>query len=81
LGYSSYPQSQRAKKKKKTQAVTTCFFLGLLSDPEDDGFMFLRNASELLPNYTALRMGADKSLAFPISCFLICSTTKRIFLG
>jgi hypothetical protein len=25
--------------------------------------------------------GADKSLAFPISCFPNCSTTKRIFLG
>jgi hypothetical protein len=25
-------------------------------------------------------MGADKSLAFPISYFPICSTTKRIFL-
>jgi hypothetical protein len=25
--------------------------------------------------------GADKSLAFPISYFPICSTTKRIFLG
>jgi hypothetical protein len=28
-----------------------------------------------------LRSGADKSLAFPISYFPICSTTKRIFLG
>jgi hypothetical protein len=28
-----------------------------------------------------LRRGADKSLAFRISSFLICSTTKRIFLG
>jgi hypothetical protein len=27
-----------------------------------------------------LRRGADKSLAFPISYFPICSTTKRIFL-
>jgi hypothetical protein len=26
-------------------------------------------------------MGADKSLVFPISPYLICSTTKRIFLG
>jgi hypothetical protein len=25
-------------------------------------------------------MGADKSLAFPISYFSICSTTKEIFL-
>jgi hypothetical protein len=25
--------------------------------------------------------GADKSLAFPISYFPVCSTTKRIFLG
>jgi hypothetical protein len=25
-------------------------------------------------------MGADKFLAFPISCFPICSTKKRIFL-
>jgi hypothetical protein len=33
--------------------------------------------------YTAVTeacMGADKSLAFPISYFPICSTTKRIFL-
>jgi hypothetical protein len=29
----------------------------------------------------ALRRGADKSLAFPISRFPICSTTERIFLG
>jgi hypothetical protein len=28
-----------------------------------------------------IRRGADKSLAFPISYFPICSTTKRIFLG
>jgi hypothetical protein len=28
-----------------------------------------------------LSRGADKSLAFPISYFPICSTTKRIFLG
>jgi hypothetical protein len=28
-----------------------------------------------------IRRGADKSVAFPISYFLICSTTKRIFLG
>jgi hypothetical protein len=28
-----------------------------------------------------IRKGADKSLAFPISYFPICSTTKRIFLG
>jgi hypothetical protein len=27
-----------------------------------------------------LRRGADKSLAFPISYFPICSTTKRFFL-
>jgi hypothetical protein len=25
--------------------------------------------------------GADKSLAFPISYFPICNTTKKIFLG
>jgi hypothetical protein len=29
----------------------------------------------------ALRRGADKSLAFPVSYFRICSTTKRILLG
>jgi hypothetical protein len=29
----------------------------------------------------ALRKCADKSLAFPISYFPICSTTERIFLG
>jgi hypothetical protein len=28
-----------------------------------------------------IRRGADKSLAFPISYFPICSTTKRIFPG
>jgi hypothetical protein len=28
-----------------------------------------------------VRRGADNSLAFPISYFLICSTTKRFFLG
>jgi hypothetical protein len=28
-----------------------------------------------------LHSGADKSLAFPISYFPICRTTKRIFLG
>jgi hypothetical protein len=28
-----------------------------------------------------IRRGADKSLAFSISYFPICSTTKRIFLG
>jgi hypothetical protein len=28
-----------------------------------------------------VRRGADKSLAFPISYFHICSTTKIIFLG
>jgi hypothetical protein len=28
-----------------------------------------------------LRRTADKSLAFPISYFPVCSTTKRIFLG
>jgi hypothetical protein len=27
------------------------------------------------------RRGADKSLPFPVSYFLICSTTKRLFLG
>jgi hypothetical protein len=31
--------------------------------------------------FSAVRRGADKSLAFPISYFPICSTTKRIFLG
>jgi hypothetical protein len=28
-----------------------------------------------------IRRGADKSLAFPISYFPVCSTTKIIFLG
>jgi hypothetical protein len=28
-----------------------------------------------------IRRVADKSLVFPISYFLICSTTNRIFLG
>jgi hypothetical protein len=28
-----------------------------------------------------VRRGADKSLAFPISYFPVCSTTKIIFLG
>jgi hypothetical protein len=28
-----------------------------------------------------IRRGADKSLAFTISCFPLVSTTKRIFLG
>jgi hypothetical protein len=28
-----------------------------------------------------IRKGDDKSLAFRFSYFLICSTTKRIFLG
>jgi hypothetical protein len=28
-----------------------------------------------------MHKGADKSFAFPVSHFPICSTTKRIFLG
>jgi hypothetical protein len=39
---------------------------------------FLRLASS---SVNGLRRAADKSLAFPIPCFPICSTTKRIFLG
>jgi hypothetical protein len=35
----------------------------------------------LLSSYSLICRGADKSLAFPISYFPICSTTKRIFLG
>jgi hypothetical protein len=31
--------------------------------------------------YMHILRGADKSLAFPVSYFPICSTTKRIFLG
>jgi hypothetical protein len=30
---------------------------------------------------TTVRKGADKSLAFPVSYFLVSSATKRIFLG
>jgi hypothetical protein len=39
---------------------------------------------DLLTTYThdlELCRGPDKSFAFPNSYFLICSTTKRIFLG
>jgi hypothetical protein len=39
----------------------------------------------MIENWNKLEMGicrgADKFLAFPISYFPICSTTKRIFLG
>jgi hypothetical protein len=35
----------------------------------------------IVTKVTIVRRGADKSLAFPISCFPICGTTKRIFLG
>jgi hypothetical protein len=38
------------------------------------------NSMELV-GIEIIRMGADKSLAFPVSYFTICSTTKRIFLG
>jgi hypothetical protein len=31
--------------------------------------------------YATMVKGADKSLAFPISYFPTCSTTKGIFLG
>jgi hypothetical protein len=34
-----------------------------------------------LLNPHLIHRGADKSLAFPISYFPICTTTKRIFFG
>jgi hypothetical protein len=34
-----------------------------------------------LGRHRRIHRGADKSLAFPISYFPICSTTKGIFLG
>jgi hypothetical protein len=35
----------------------------------------------LIQKIVTVCRGAAKSLAFPISYFAICSTTKRIFLG
>jgi hypothetical protein len=40
-----------------------------------------RMRRSVMRSVEAMRKSADKSLAFLISYFLVCSTTKRILLG
>jgi hypothetical protein len=42
---------------------------------------FSKEGLGMAQNIKEIRRSADKSLAFLISCFPICSITKRIFLG
>jgi hypothetical protein len=41
----------------------------------------MRLPTDFSAGVTRIRRGVDKFLAFPISYFPICSTTKIIFLG
>jgi hypothetical protein len=41
-------------KKVESKEAAACFLLCLLSEPEDGGGTFVRNVSELLPDYTGL---------------------------
>jgi hypothetical protein len=49
----SQANSQEEAGREQKSVLLATFLVGFFLDPEDGGSMFLRNVSELLPNYTA----------------------------